>query len=219
VRTAASILLHYGPALAAIVVAGAAGGRRGIGRLLRPLGHWRVGVGWYVFVLLFPLGVRLAATGLNLLLGGSPPSFFAAGAESGVPAGVHPLLLLVPVFLGVFLQAGIAEEIGWRGFALPRLQARFGALTSSLILGLLWAVWHFDPQRGPALLERGVLYPLAVLAMTVLMTWVYNSTGGSLLLVVLYHTASNVSDWIAPTANLAGAQAVAGGRPFALQVR
>lgn len=218
IRLATAILLHYGPAVAALVVVAFSGGWRGVIRLLRPLVHWRVGVGWYLFVLLFPLSVRLVAVSLDVLLGGEWPLFFSASASSGVPSGVPPLLLLLPVFLGVLLQAGLAEEIGWRGFVLPRLQARHSALVSSLILGLVWTLWHYHPQIAPALLERGLLYPLAVLAMTVLMTWVYNSTGGSLLLIVLYHTASNTADWIVPTANIGGADIVSGARPFMLQL-
>jgi len=217
-RTAAAALLHYGPALAALIIALAAGGRADLGDLLKPLGKWRVGWRWYLFVLFFLLAVRLLASGIHVLLGGSPPAFFVAGEASGIPSGIHPLVLLVPVFLGVLLQAGVAEEIGWRGFALPRLQWRMGALASSLVLAALWTLWHNDPSRAPQLLPKGLWYPLAVVPMTILMTWIYNSTGGSLLLMLLYHTASNTADWIVPTTDLAGAAVVTSGRPLALQI-
>ncbi len=214
-RSVALVLFHYGPALAAVIVALATGS---LAALLKPLGKWRVGVQWYLFVFFFPLLVRLLARWIEVWLGGTPPPFFVAGENSGVPADVHPLVLLLPVWIGVLLQAGLAEEIGWRGFALPRLQSRYNAFVSSLILGILWTLWHYDPLRAPEVLDKGLWYPLAVLPMTMLMTWVYNGTGGSLLLVVLYHTASNTADWIVPTVNLAGAEAVVGMRPFTLQV-
>jgi len=205
------VLLHYGLALVR-------GGRAALSGLLKPIGKWRVGVGWYLFVFLFPLFVRLLASEIEMLLSGTPPTFLVAGASSSVPQGTHPLVLLVPVFIGVFLQAGMAEEIGWRGFALPHLQGRFNALISSLILAALWTMWHYYPSRAPELLDTGLWYPLAVFPMTILTTRVYNSTRGNLLLVILYHTASNTADWIVPTANIAGAQVMESARPFMLQV-
>ena len=194
IRTFGSLLLHYGPALAAIIVTGIAGGRVGVQKLLGRFREWRVGVQWYLFVLLYPTISRLIAVGLNVLLGGTAPAFFRARF---VPEG-NPVILFVPVFVGVLLQAGVAEEIGWRGFALPRLQARYSALTSSLILGMLWALWHFHPQNWPGLAPIAFWYILEVLSLTVIFTWVYNNTRGSLLVAVLFHTASNTSDWIVP---------------------
>ena len=194
VRGLGAVLCHFGPSLAAMLVSAASGGRTALRQLLSQLGRWRVGAGWYAFVLLYPLAARLLAAGLDVLLGGTAPLPFRAGS---VPAG-NPLLLLVPVFAGVLLQAGLAEEIGWRGFALPRLQARYSALISSLILGILWAGWHFHPLNWPLMRPVAPWYVLGTLPFTILFTWVYNSSGGSLLLAVLFHTASNVSDWILP---------------------
>ena len=194
IRTFGSILLHYGPALAAIIVAGIVGGSAGVRELLSRFREWRVGVHWYLFILLYPTIARLIAVGLNVLLGGTAPAFFRA---RGIPQG-NPIILFIPVFVGILLQAGIAEEIGWRGFALPRLQAHYSAFTSSLILGVLWALWHFHPQNWPDLAPIAFWYILSVLSLTVIFTWVYNNTRGSLLVAVLFHTASNTSDWIVP---------------------
>lgn len=194
VRGLGAILWHFGPALAAILVAGATGGTAALGALLSRLRVWRVRARWYLVVLFLPLATRLVVVGLDLLLGGTPPLPFSA---KGAPEG-NPLLLFVPVFAGVLLQAGLAEEIGWRGLALPRLQARYKALVSSLILGILWAGWHFHPLYWPEMHSVALWYVLGTLPITILFTWVYNSTGGSLLLTVLFHTASNVSDWIVP---------------------
>lgn len=194
-RNISGILLHYGPSLAAITLAGITGGRKALRSLLAKLGHWRVGLAWYLFVFFYPLLLRLAAVAIDVLLGGDWPPFLNA---ADVPQG-NPVLLLPGVFLVVFFQAGLAEEIGWRGYGLPGLQQRYGALASSLILGILWWLWHFHP------LNFGHLWPIAswylynILATTILLTWIYNSTQGSILLVVLFHTASNVCDWIVPT--------------------
>jgi membrane protease YdiL (CAAX protease family) len=103
------------------------------------------------------------------------------------------------VFLLVFFQAGLAEEIGWRGYALPGLQQRYSALTASLILGIIWALWHFSPVNFATLWPYAFWYIYNVIPFTIIVTWVYNNTNESLLLVALFHTASNVSDWMVPT--------------------
>jgi membrane protease YdiL (CAAX protease family) len=191
-----AILLHYGPSIAAIIMAGIVGGRSGVHALLGKLGRWRVGLGWYLVVFLLPVLLRLASVGIDVLLGGKLPPFFSSAS---VPSG-NPLLLLPVVFLIVFFQAGLAEEIGWRGYGLPGLQQRYSALTASLILGVIWALWHFSPFNFDTVWPYAFWFFFNVIPFTILVTWIYNNTRESLLLVTLFHTASNVSDWIVPTA-------------------
>lgn len=121
-----------------------------------------------------------------------------ASEAFGLPQG-NPLVMALPVFLSTLVLTGIAEEIGWRGFALPRLQGRFSALAVSLIVAALWAAWHNNPLNLPAIRATIPWHLATVLAMTVLMTWVYNSRGGSLLIAVLFHAFSNFSGWVIPT--------------------
>ena len=184
-KVSGRILLHYGPALAALVVTAHVSGKVGVRNLLASLGQWRVGLPWYLVALLLPTLVRLAAVSLDVLSGGSWPEFFHANA---VPPG-NPFVLIVPVFLAVFFQAGLAEEIGWRGYALPQLQTRYSALTASLILGILHAPWHFRPESMSILAPVILPWWLLVIAMSIIWTWLYNNTQGSLLLAVLFHTA------------------------------
>ena len=129
-----------GPSLSAFIVTGATEGRAGIRRLLRRIVFWRVGLRWYMFAL---VGV---------------PVVMALGTVI-VPGGITSLLALgfryVPTYLVWFLIIGIIggpllEEPGWRGFALPRLQPRYGPLVGTLILGLLWALWHLPEFLVPA---------------------------------------------------------------------
>ena len=195
VMNLSAILLHYGPAIAAIMMAAIGDGRSGVFALLGRLGRWRVGLRWYLFIFLFPLLVRLAAVGIDTLLGGKLPSFFNSAQ---VPAG-NPVLVLPVVFLAVLFQAGLAEEIGWRGFGLPGLQQRFDALTASLILGVVWTAWHFHPQNFTVLWPIAFWYFFSIIPTTILFTWIYNNTGESLLMAVLFHTVGNVCDWIVPT--------------------
>jgi membrane protease YdiL (CAAX protease family) len=105
------------------------------------------------------------------------------------------LILFVFVF---FLGGPLGEEPGWRGFALPRLQRLHGPLLGSLILGPLWALWHlplfFVPAwETPPTILNIVLYVIAATAFTIIMTWVFNNTKGSLLIAILLHAAVNTS--------------------------
>jgi uncharacterized protein len=177
-----------GPFLSGFVMTGAIEGRAGIGRLLRRFVLWRVGLGWYLFVLLgVPSIFALAAA----LMPGALGSF-----EGLAPLAPLPLLIL---FVFVFFLGGpLAEEPGWRGFALPRLQRLYGPLVGSLILGPLWALWHlplfFVPAwKTPPTILNIVLYVVSATAFTIIITWVFNNTKGSLLISILLHATVNTS--------------------------
>jgi uncharacterized protein len=93
-------------------------------------------------------------------------------------------------FLSTLIIVGLFEEVGWRGFALPRLQRRLDALRAALVLGVLWALWHLpelisDPTRQRPPLQ----FVLLALALSVIFTWLYNSTNGSLPIVIICHAA------------------------------
>jgi len=150
--------------------------------------------------------------GLDVALGGTFPKLMSA---AGVPDG-NPLLLIPVVFVLVFFQAGLAEEPGWRGYALPGLQNRWGAVTSSVVLSLFWCVWHFHPMNFPTLRPIAPWYVLNIIPFTILLTWIYNNTGKSLLMAALFHTVSNVCDWIIPTSPI-GRSLEEGARPLILQ--
>lgn len=197
IETTGVFLYHFGPSVAGIIMAAVEGGRTGVKALLRSLGHVRVGVGWYMFAIFYPIVLRLAATGLVYTLGGPAPSFFA-NASQGLPPG-NPLLYAPLMFIGSLILAGLAEEIGWRGYALPKLQSRYGGLAASLIMAALWAAWHYHPFAFRLLSVTIPWHILSVLGMTILLTWVYNSTGGSLWMVVLFHSCSNFADWVVLT--------------------
>jgi membrane protease YdiL (CAAX protease family) len=106
---------------------------------------------------------------------------------------------LLTLFVTVFFIGGpFGEEPGWRGFALPRLQRRYGPLLGSLILGPLWALWHlpifFIPSWNfPPTLLNLVLYVISAISFTIVMTWVFNNTKGSLLMAILLHASFNTT--------------------------
>jgi membrane protease YdiL (CAAX protease family) len=188
------ILVGYGFVVAAIVATAIVDGRAGVGALLRRYLVWRFGVLWYAVVLLGPFAVDLAGIGIDVLLHGTVPAF----DEPFIYRILGPsfsLAAALPVFF-FFDALTNGEEIGWRGYALPRLQARHSALVASLVIGVVWAVWHY-----PKFLNAGNdahhypfwLFLLGIVANAIIYTWVFNSTGGSLLAVTLLHAAVNTS--------------------------
>lgn len=184
-----SLLMAYCPTIAALLVTGLTGGRAGIRKLLGRILIWRVGMRWY-FVAIFGVGlIFFVAQQILILLGG-------AGRELP-PGGVPAIAINVLV---MFLVSGLVngEEFGWRGFALPRLQAKYNALTSSLILGGVWIVFHL-----PLFFTRGggvggnmsstpfLAFVLYILAGSILITWINNNVRGSMLFAYLLHAAMN----------------------------
>jgi uncharacterized protein len=174
----------FGPAIAAFTVAAVVGGRREVGQLLRRIGRWRVGIGWYLFV--------LGAVPLILMLG---MSVVYGPALLGVLVAQWPLVVtgFLPAVAITALITGLGEEPGWRGFALPRLQAKYGALLGILILNVLWQLWHLpNILFQPGGVGGFALWTLATIANGFILAWVYNRTG-SLLLVLLLHATQNKS--------------------------
>ena len=104
-------------------------------------------------------------------------------------------------FLMNFIHGGLSEEPGWRGFALPRLQARFSPLVSSLILGILWAVWHAPARFGgieAKSLEDTIIEWVLIVFVTFIFTWLFNRTKGSILVTALLHSSMNTTGHFIP---------------------
>ncbi len=169
------VLGFWSPTLAALLVARFARGGGGVRALMRPLGIWRTDLRWYFLALGLPAAISVGATGVFHLLGRAPAAPWLSLPTNGQRIAAMLMLPLV-------------DQIGWRGFAYPRLARRHGALMASLILGVLWGVWHTGKQmlfnEGVASIPPPVMM-LYFVAATVVFTWIYNHTGGSLLLVVL----------------------------------
>jgi membrane protease YdiL (CAAX protease family) len=181
----------FGPTLVALLLTGIETGRAGLRDLLRRLLAWRVGALWYVFSFLMPPAVVLAALGIHALLGGEIPPFNDPGQ----------LYLVIPVFLYVLFLSVLGEEIGWRGYALPRLQARGNALVASLVVGLVWGLWHLPTFFTPGNFHKEIplsLFVLQDVALAIVLTWMYNGTGGSLVNVHLFHAATNTTLGVLP---------------------
>ena len=180
INPASSPLVPFGPGLAAVIVASVAGGRRELFGLLRQLGRWRVGPGWYGVAVGVPLSVAAAALGVAVITGAQVPRW-----EPSDVLQVAGSLVTTVVIVGLF------EELGWRGFLLPRLQRGRTALVAALLVGLAWLPWHLPElvsDRGERPLAQFVIY---ILATSVILAWLYNSTQASLPIVILFHAAFN----------------------------
>lgn len=171
------------PAVAAIVVAAMTGGKSAVKTLLGRWKIWRVGPLWYVIALGLPVVLSLGVMAGSLLVG--TPSQIELSPISA-------LSVIVFVLVG-------GEEIGWRGYALPRLLENHSALTASLILGVLWCGWHLPgffiagaPQAGVPF----IAFSLYIVGISILFTWLYRHTQGSLLLATLFHGASDTLGFV-----------------------
>ena len=174
-------IVGFGPFLAALVVLAITHGKTGVVTLLRRMVQWRVGPRWYAIALLLPVAIALAAAGLNLLSGAQFPSSTELGGWTSI-LSTFLLLLLVPGIGGTW------EEPGWRGYALPRLQVGRSALSASLILWAGLAVWHL-----PLVLvgEMHWSYTVGLFGFVVIFNWIFNNTGGSVLILMVMHAMNN----------------------------
>jgi membrane protease YdiL (CAAX protease family) len=181
VSVAFGLLALFGPAIAAISVTGIVEGRSGVKQLLRRAVQGRTELKWIAVAVGLPILISAMVVILNAVLLGKPIVL--------VPNEAPTFTLIIGLLV-------IGEEIGWRGFALPRLQTRFNSLTASLILGGLWAAWHLPNAFIPGFEYYLTAFPVFlvyVVSMTVLFTWLANRTRGSVWIAWLFHAAINIS--------------------------
>ena len=177
----------FGPMVAAVALTAQEGGRAGLRSLLSRVVRWHVAPFWYGVALLGPLVLQLVAMALHVVLGGQPPNLLAM-------IGALPTVLALSAYM--FIQVGIGEEIGWRGYALPKLQAGYSALVSSVILGVIWTLWHLPLFFNPATSYSNTpfwVFLVFLIPVSILITWVFNSTGGSVLIAMILHAVLNAS--------------------------
>ncbi len=185
------LLGTFAPAVVALALTERAEGRAAARALLRRVFQFRVGAVWYVFALGYIPAVKLSVALVHRFATGAWPRF---GQEAWY-------VMAAAILVSTWVQAG--EEIGWRGYALPRLSDRFGLALASVILGIIWGCWHlplfFVPQSD-TFGQSFPLYLLQVTALSVAIAWLYWRTKGSLLLVMLLHATVNNTKDIVPSA-------------------
>jgi len=177
------ILAVYAPAFAAFMLVWRYYGLSGLGSYLRRLTLWRMSLAWWLF-----------------LVFGTPALFYLASAITGTiadPFPYNPWHTVIPALL-LMLVLGPVEEFGWRGLALPLLQRRFTPFAASVIIGIIWGIWHL-----PAFLIGGtpqsewvfVPFFIAAIALSIIMTAIFNSSKGSILTAALFHFQLNNPIW------------------------
>lgn len=179
----------FAPALVAIALTALRAGLGGVVQLLAPIGWWHVSARWYAFAIAYTPTIKLLAALIHRVVTGEWPVF-----------GTTPwLLMLGAIVLSTWVQAG--EEVGWRGYALPRLARFMGLGGASLLLGLVWAFWHlplFFLQGSGSDGQSFPIYFLHVTALSVAMAWLFWKTRGSLLLVMVMHASVNNTTGLVP---------------------
>ena len=195
------VAMLVGPCVAGMLLTSLLDGRAGLRELLSRLTKWRVGARWYIIALLMaPLVITTILFGLSFISTEFQPAIFTSENKAAV--------LLPAIVAG--LAVGLFEELGWTGFAVPRLKRRFGAINTGLIVGIVWGAWHFPPfwksdtfsATLPLILLLGQLFSWLP-PYRILMVWVYDRTE-SLLVSVLMHASLMASLSIFVPAELSG---------------
>lgn len=188
---------HYlgalGPIVAAIVITACTTGTSGVRQFGRRFANWRVGLHWYLIALFAPAALYvISAIGIGWY-NGERVDFGLFGQSDEFPA-----VGLFGVWLIQTLTFGVCEEAGWRGFMLPHLQSKYGALSATIVLSVFWAFWHIPAffyrpgytSMGPAEI---VGWYFSLLTGAILLTWLYNGSKGSILIVALFHGSIDVA--------------------------
>jgi membrane protease YdiL (CAAX protease family) len=166
-------------------------GRKGIKELLKKLTIWKVNPSFYVFVLFYTVAsiyipvFICTITGVNykIHINNQLSGFYCS----------NTLIILAYFLATVFFGGPFGEELGWRGFVLPKLQKKFNSLISSIILGVIWTCWHLPLffVHAEGFNESFTRYLIETIWLTIIITWLYNNTHGSLLIIILFHGVDN----------------------------
>ena len=191
--TVLTFLAGIGPLLAAIIVTGATKGGEGVRNIFRSMFHWRVGVRWWAAAVLLPAGLFALAIGIGVLSGSPLPN---PSMGLLLPGG-SLIVVVILILIGSF-----GEEPGWRGFALPRLQQKRNPLVATIILVVFWWLFHLpalwvmppwvDSVRQQGFIPVYGMLLIFLLALGILTAWVYNRSGGSVLMPILLHASWNL---------------------------
>lgn len=175
-------LADFAFSIAGVVMIVVTAGRTGLRELWQRLTRWRIRWVWYVLGLL-PIGLYGVATAVS----GASPAINSSTITTAL------FSLHAGFFVSLFLRGALGEELGLRGFALPRLQERLSSFRASLIIGVFWGAWHLPVLIGREPLSIAA-FALLSIGLSMLFTWLFNGSGGSLIPVLLFHAAQNWED-------------------------
>lgn len=184
----AILVIGYSPALAALIAYVVVDGRAGLAQMGAQLARWRVGIRWYIAVLVAPLVLLVIAHLLDWGAAGPAPSTWLDVAGVGIAAGS-------------FVASSIGEEPGWRGLGHAVLRTRFGLILSGVLVGVLWATWHnwpvFVSGTPESALDIGTSF-LRLVSTAIIYGWIWDATRGSLVLLMVAHFGHNLAVALLP---------------------
>jgi membrane protease YdiL (CAAX protease family) len=185
-----------GPTLAAFLVTAITEGRPGVKALWGRFWNRNLSLKWLLVTLLGFEALRLVANLIVRTIDGQPYPIVDTS---------NPFWTIIPLFLAAFITSGMGEEFGWRGYVLPRFQAKWNALTSSIVLGLIWAAWHIPgfiiPNISPLYQQNFLEWVPGILLGSFLYTWIFNNTKGSVLAAAILHATWNTSVIVLPASS------------------
>lgn len=190
--TLAVMLGAFGPMIAAMILIGQKEGRSGIKTFFRNAFSFRIKPIYYLTAVLIPVLITAVAhyfvniVGIDVL----PDNLFPENLTIPV------IVLVIPYFILILIAGGGQEEFGWRGYAQQPLQERFGILGGSIILGLIWGIWHlplwFMPGEGHAYYSF-FAFLIYTVSTSIIIAWLYNASGKKLMIALIIHTTGNVA--------------------------
>lgn len=202
-------VFSFGPTLAGIIVTALFKGREGLAMLWRRVIRVAVPGRWIALILLIPFGYVLASFVLGWLMQGLQPIEFDF---------LLPVSMALALLAYMILFTGLAEEIGWRGYALPELQSRYDAERSSWIIGVLWGLWHLPANFVTPWLAGELEVSLALMTLagltvgivgwTIVLTWVFNNTVSVFWIIILHGLTNTLQSYLILSSNVFAANAV-----------
>jgi membrane protease YdiL (CAAX protease family) len=190
----AVLLGAWTPTFAAVLLTAVSEGGAGVRRYLSGLLKWCVGLQWWLVALFSIAAISYAAVGIYVLTGGAVPPL---NLPKGVSHSAWPLVAAIAFVINIFAGGPLAEDVGWRGYFLPKLRETMPAFDASLLVGVVWVIWHAPmflfPQGGQVVgFMPFPAFALMTIAWSVFMAWVYVNTQ-SILMAVLFHAAINTT--------------------------
>jgi len=180
------LLSPYGPTIAAFVITGITEGKPAMKALWKRFWNRSLSLKWLFIILLFFPTFRLVANLVSRILDGQAYPILTSPNQ--------PWMFIIPLIFNGLIHGGMSEEFGWRGYVLPRFQAKWNALISSLILGVIWGAWHLPLFLAGVGTANSVVELLSWQALVaIFFTWVFNNTNGSILAVAIFHAMVNTS--------------------------
>jgi membrane protease YdiL (CAAX protease family) len=190
------LLAAASSSIAAIITMGMIKGKHGIKELLGTFKNWRSHPILYLISLVLPIAIILAATAISSLFGNPFPF-----------PELNKWLYFPLMFAFLTIQAGLGEEIGWRGYLTPKLSEKYNILVSSLIVGCIWALWHLPMYFIPGVIQYEIsqkigffpifiMYSLFIIASSVVLSWIFFISNKNLWLPVLLHGSVNAFAWL-----------------------